>query len=285
MSPINWCESIKNFEDSRMIGALREHLGGQLHRFRSKLALHRVLSQEAELFAPEEWGRSILNPTGYYLDCVRYFHGPHFPEELKKHREYFLQDQRGFGEDAFHVMWWMLFREMRPERFLEIGVYRGQTISLAALLHRTLGIEGSVVGISPFSSAGDSVSTYRANLDYLEDTQTSFRAFGLAAPELLRAYSTDPIATDRVRQESWDAVYIDGNHDYEVAKADWSTCSGSVRAGGIIVLDDSALGTKYRPPHFATAGHPGPSQLAAEIDTTVFREILRVGHNRVFQKQ
>jgi hypothetical protein len=268
-----------------MIGALRKHLGGQLHRFRSKLALRSVLAQEADISALEDWGRSLADPTGYYLDCVRYFHGPHFPEELKKHRRYFLQDQRGFGEDAFHVMWWMLFREMRPKRFLEIGVYRGQTISLAALLHRTLGIEGSVTGISPFSPAGDSVSTYRENLDYLQDTQLNFHVFGLPAPELVRAYSTDQIAANRIRQEALDAVYIDGNHDYEVAKADWSTCSGSLRAGGIIVLDDSAIGTAYNPPRFATAGHPGPSQLATDIDPKGFREILRVGHNRVFQKK
>jgi predicted O-methyltransferase YrrM len=267
-----------------MIGALRKYLGGALHRLRSKDALRKVLAQEVEFSALEGWGRSLTDPTGYYLDCVRYFHGPHFPEELKKHRHYFLQDQRGFGEDAFHVMWWMLFREMRPRRFLEIGVYRGQTISLAALLHRMLKIEGSVTGISPFSPAGDSVSTYRENLDYLHDTQSSFRAFALAEPELLRAYSTDRIASDRIHRQEWDSVYIDGNHDYEVVKADWVACSSSIRAGGIIVLDDSALGTAYRPPHFATAGHPGPSQLATEISPSGFREILRVGHNRVFQK-
>jgi hypothetical protein len=269
-----------------MIGALRKYLGERLHRLRSKQALRRVLAQEASFSVLQDWGRSLLEPTSYYLDCVRYFHSPHFPHELKQHRGYFLKDQRGFGEDAFHVMWWMLFREMRPERFLEIGVYRGQTISLAALLHSTLGTEGSVTGISPFSPAGDSVSTYRENLDYLQDTQSNFRAFGLPAPELLRAYSTYQIATDRIRQQAWDAVYIDGNHDYEVAKSDWLACSASVRDGGIIVLDDSALGTKYRPPYFATAGHPGPSQLAAEIeDLAGFREILRVGHNRVFRKQ
>jgi len=268
-----------------MIGALRRHLGGALHRLRSKQALHRVLSQEAEMFALEEWGHSISNPTGYYLNCVRYFHGPHFPEELRQHRRYFQQDQRGFGEDAFHVMWLMLFREMRPKRFLEIGVYRGQTISLVALLQRLLDINGSVMGISPFSPAGDSVSTYRDHLDYLQDTKLNFRAFDLPDPELLKAYSTDRIATDRIRQESWDAIFIDGNHDYEIAKADWSACSASIRTGGIIVLDDSALGTAYNPPHFATAGHPGPSRLAAEIDPIGFREILRVGHNRVFQKQ
>jgi len=268
-----------------MIEGLRKHLGGALHQFRSKQALRKVLAQEADFSALEDWDRSLSDPTGYYLDCVRYFHGPDFPAELKKHRRYFLQDQRGFGEDAFHVMWWILFREIRPKSFLEIGVYRGQTLSLAALLQRTLGIEGSVTGISPFSPAGDAVSTYREHLDYLHDTQLNFRAFGLPAPELLKAYSTDQTATNRIRQEAWDAVYIDGNHDYEVARADWSVCSANIYRGGIIVLDDATLGTRYTPPHFATAGHPGPSQLATEINPAEFREILRVGHNRVFQKQ
>jgi len=243
------------------------------------------LAQKADPSSLEDWERSLSDPTNYYLDCVRYFYSPHFPSELKRHRQYFLQDQRGFGEDAFHVMWWMLYRKMRPKRFLEIGVYRGQTISLAALLHRTLGIDGYITGISPFSSAGDAVSTYREHLDYFQDTQLNFRAFGLPAPELVRVYSTDPIAANRIREDEWDAVYIDGNHDYEVARADWSACSASIKSDGFIVLDDAALGTAYKPPLFATAGHPGPSLLAAEIDATGFREILRVGHNRVFQKQ
>ena len=268
-----------------MIGALRKHLGGALHKLRSKQALRKVLAQGADFSALEDWERSLSDPTGYYLDCVRYFHGPYFPEELKKHRRYFLQDQRGFGEDAFHVMWWMLFREIRPKSFLEIGVYRGQTLSLAALLQRTLGIEGFVTGISPFSPAGDAVSTYREHLDYLQDTQLNFRAFDLPVPYLLRAYSTDQIATERISQAACETIYIDGNHDYEIAKADWSVCGACVRTGGIIVLDDSALSTAYNPPRFATAGHPGPSQLALEIDNEEFREVLRVGHNRVFQKQ
>lgn len=268
-----------------MVGALRKNLGGALHRCRSRWALRQVLAQKVEFSALEDWGRSLSDPTSYYLDCVRYFHGPHFPEELKQHRGYFVKDQRGFGEDAFHVMWWMLFRKMRPKHFLEIGVYRGQTISLAGLLQRMMKIDGSVAGISPFSSAGDSVSRYQTRVDYLQDTQSNFRTFALPAPDLLRAYSTDQIAIKRINQVKWDAIYIDGNHDYEIAKADWSACSASINTGGLIILDDSALATAYRPPRFATAGHPGPSKLATEIDRAEFCEILQVGHNRVFQRQ
>jgi hypothetical protein len=268
-----------------MISKIRAALGGCFYRAKAAQALRSVLRQDATEHSLVPWNRSLTDPTGYYLDCVRVFHGKGFPKILKQHRAYFLAERRGFGEDAFHVMWWMLFREKRPKRFLEIGVYRGQTLSLAALLQRILGIVGSVTGISPFSPAGDSVSTYRGNLDYLRDTQLNFRAFGLSAPELVMAYSTDRIATNRIRQQAWDAIYIDGNHDYGVAKADWEVCSASINRGGIIVLDDAALGTAYSSPLFATAGHPGPSRLATEIDATGFREILRVGHNRVFQKQ
>lgn len=267
-----------------MIRALRKRLGGALYRLRSQQALRKVLVQEADFSSLEDWGRSLSDPKGYYLDCVRYFHGPHFPEELKKHRRYFHQDQRGFGEDAFHVMWWMLFRELLPSRFLEIGVYRGQTLSLAALLQREFAIQGSVTGISPFTPSGDTVSSYRKDVDYLADTKTNFAYFGLAQPELVRAFSTDTTARESVERETWDAIYIDGNHDYEVARADWGLCAAHVRAGGIIVLDDSALGTAYNPPAFATGGHLGPSQVAAEIEGTSFREILRVGHNRIFKK-
>ena len=233
--------------------------------------------------APENWPHSLQDPTGFYMRCFLYFHYL-LPADLRKHRKYFSQRQRGFGEEAFHVMWWMLFQQFKPAKFLEIGVYRGQTLSLAALLQRQLGIEGSVTGISPFASSGDAVSRYRGDVDYQNDTLLNFRHFSLPQPTLLKAYSTDELAVDVIRQGNWDCIYIDGNHDYEVAKADWEVCADSVKLGGLIILDDSALETAYRPPAFATGGHPGPSQIAREINPTRFQEILRVGHNRVFQK-
>jgi hypothetical protein len=268
-----------------MTHKIRALLGGWKHRAKSAQALRRMLRTSVAEDALQTWTRSLRDPTGYYLDCVRFFHSKGFPGSLKDHRRYFLADHRGFGEDAFHVMWWMLFRELRPARFLEIGVYRGQTLSLACLLQRELGIAGSVTGISPFSPSGDSVSRYRNEVDYLTDTKANFACFDLPEPELVRAFSTEKGATDRVASQPWDAIYIDGNHDYEIARADWDLCAAHVTTGGIIVLDDSAMDTDYHPPAFATVGHPGPSQVAREVDRIEFREILRVGHNRVFQKQ
>jgi hypothetical protein len=236
-----------------------------------------------EEIKPSDWASSCANPTAFYLDCFRFFH-QRLPVELRDHRSYFAQDGRGFGEDAFHVMWFLLFRELNPRNFLEIGVFRGQTLSLATVLSRMHHLPTVVCGISPFSSAGDSVSRYRANVDFLQDTLKNFAHFNLATPELVRSFSTDPEAERFIASKEWELIYIDGNHDYEIVRKDWEICSRHLKLGGVIVLDDSALQTEYRPPVFATAGHPGPSRLAREIDSKHFREILRVGHNRAFQK-
>jgi hypothetical protein len=268
-----------------ILARIRALLGGKLQQFRARRAFREVLLQRSVDGSDlTDWQRSLSDPSAYYCDCVRYFHGSMFPDSLKKHRRYFQEHRRGFGEDAFHVMWWLLFQKYRPGQFLEIGVYRGQTLSLASLLQETMGISGQVIGISPFDSSGDQVSSYLRGIDYLDDTLTNFAHFGLIKPELIRAFSTDPTAFARISSSNWDAIYIDGNHDYEVAKADWDTCSRFCAIGGVIVLDDASLSTGYVPPAFATGGHPGPSRVAAEIDPSRFREVLRVGHNRAFEK-
>ncbi|MFM7183115.1 MAG: class I SAM-dependent methyltransferase [Verrucomicrobiales bacterium] len=231
----------------------------------------------------EDFEASLIDPTGFYIRAFQDYHRV-LPVQLREHREYFKAARRGFGEDAFHTMWWHLVRRFKPADFLEIGVYRGQTLSLVALIAQIESIGCSVYGISPFSSAGDSVSRYAPEVDYFQDTLSNFRHFGLPAPSLIKAFSTDEDALALMRSRSWDCIYIDGNHDYDVVKNDWETCAAAVKPGGLIVLDDSGLSTRYQPPAFATAGHPGPSRLAREISPDHFREILQVGHNRVFQR-
>jgi hypothetical protein len=249
----------------------------------ARAALRASFSRSPAEITRADWPQSLADPTAFYRRAVEYFDRS-LPVELRAHREYFTQNGRGFGEDAFHTMWFLLFREFRPQSFLEIGVFRGQSLSLAALCARQFKLECLTQGISPFSSAGDAVSKYSRNVDYYTDTLENFAHFKLPAPALIKAYSTDAAAAQLIASRTWDIIYIDGNHDYPVAKADWELCAKHVRPGGVIVLDDSALSTSFRPPAFATGGHPGPSQLAREIDRRWFAEILQVGHNRVFQQ-
>lgn len=250
----------------------------------NNIARNKLLDQSLiSTVDPTVFQHSLEYPNAYYRRAFQDFHCA-LPTEIREHRAYFSVENRGFGEDAFHTMWWHLIRNFKPLSFLEIGVYRGQTISLVSLISKLEGITCTTHGISPFSSAGDKVSKYLEEIDYLEDTLENFRYFSLPEPELLKAYSTDDIAIERIREKKWDCIYIDGNHDYEVVKKDWDICSENTNVGGIIILDDSGLDTSYRPPRFATGGHPGPSKLAGEIDPIQFREILQVGHNRVFKR-
>jgi len=206
------------------------------------------------------------------------------PVFVQEHRFYFRQEQRGFGEDAFHAMWYELLREYRPKRLLEIGVYRGQVMSLWALVAKELNITSDINGISPFSSAGDAVSAYIDGIDYYDDVIANFNYFSLSLPNLHKGFSTDPEMVNVIKSKKWDLIYIDGSHDYDVVKSDFLLCGSMLSKNGLVILDDSAMNTDFRPPIYASSGHPGPSELAAQIDGKVFREILSVGHNRVFQK-
>lgn len=218
-----------------------------------------------------------------YAFMHHYFHNL-CTADVREHRMYYQQGRRGFGEDAFHAMWFTLLREFQPKQCLEIGVYRGQVVSLWALIARNLGFLCDVHGISPFTSVGDEVSVYMRNIDYLEDTLSHHRHFGLRETTLIRAFSTDPVALDHIRSRRWDLIYIDGNHDYEVALADYEVCRDNLADGGLLVMDDSSLYTDFEPLRFSFAGHPGPSRVVQERAMKELRFLGGVGHNNVFMK-
>jgi hypothetical protein len=207
------------------------------------------------------------------------------PIWLKEHRAYFKNGNKGFGEDAFHAMWYLIFNFYKPISVLEIGVYRGQSLSLFSLLAKKMNYSIDLHGISPFDSSGDEVSIYLRELNYYEDVLTNFSKFSLPNPNLHKGFSTNSEMVGVIKSKKWDLIYIDGNHDYDVAKFDFDNCSKMLKVGGLLVLDDSSLNLTYNPNFYASKGHPGPSTVADEISKNDFVEILTVGHNRVFQKK
>ena len=110
----------------------------------------------------------------YFLDYF-YFESR---KNIRFHRYYFKKNKRGFGEDAFHGMWDYLFSVYKPKNILEIGVYRGQSISLFELISKNLKLKAEVWGITPLSNDGDSVSEY-LDIDYLEDIKKNYQYFDL----------------------------------------------------------------------------------------------------------
>lgn len=219
-------------------------------------------------------------------DLHRYMHhhmGHLCPASVRAHRRYFSRGKRGFGEDALHAMWFALLREFKPHRCLEIGVYRGQVVTLWGLISREVGFACEIHGISPFSPAGDTVSTYLADLDYRQDVIESNAHFNLSPLHLLAALSTDNQALEYIAAHQWDLVYIDGNHDLEVVLSDYRACRQALAPGGLLVLDDSSLNTDFKPPRYSFAGHPGPSTVMQDVAMRELKFLGGVAHNNVFQ--
>ena len=220
-------------------------------------------------------------------DLYAYFHHYYHhrcPPNIRAHRKYIEKERKGFGEEAFHAMWWLLLKEFKPERLLEIGVYRGQVISLWSLINKHLGRPCEVHGISPFSSLGDSVSSYAKNLDYIGDILEAFSYWKLLLPVLVKCLSTDAEAVSHIRSRLWDIIYIDGSHEFEIVLKDYRLCFENLRTDGILILDDASLNTDFKSPSFSFAGHPGPSRVAREYADKEMQFLGAVGHINVFKK-
>ena len=84
---------------------------------------------------------------------------------LKRHRDWVEANKWGYGDRAFHYLWWLvlpfLAERFGPLRALEIGVFKGQTISLWGLIARERGIDlAGTVGLylERFVSRADSTT-------------------------------------------------------------------------------------------------------------------------------
>src|SRR6266702_2654355 len=75
---------------------------------------------------------------------------------LKEHRDWVEKNQWGFGDRAFHYLWLLVAHHLcsdapgDPPAVLEIGVYKGQVLSLLALCAMQLRASLELYAISPF---------------------------------------------------------------------------------------------------------------------------------------
>ena len=256
---------------------------------------YRVMSASETALAnhvsPIEPGTSFVDMQNLYLgDLERYKKylascRTELSQVAQTHLRYFSVQARGFTNPGNYVFWKQVMHDFKPVRMLEIGVYRGQTMSLWKILASELGYESEVCGLSPLSSAGDEIGHY-LEIDYEWDIRENFAQFGYLPPELICMKSDDLRAREILKSRSFDLVFIDGSHDYDVVKSDIDLSLNSLVPFGYLVLDDSM---KYkwnsRKTYLVNTGHPGPSRVADEIALdTRFAELGSCGHNRVFQK-
>lgn len=227
---------------------------------------------------------------------------------LREHRDWIEQNNWGFGDRAFHYMWLLVLQQLADTqsssvRMLEIGVYKGQTLSLWSLLARELGMFAEFTGITPlagkpplpriFHRARMLVDrTYRqdahvGNLhissDFARDIETVFEKFSLPTDSLtlVRGFSQDQGVYDQVKDLSFDVVYIDGGHRYEEVSEDLRRYGPLVRHDGFLVVDDASF---FEPGSSFFKGFESVSRAANELDSREFRNVLNVGHNRIYRR-
>lgn len=223
----------------------------------------------------QEFQGTVLVDSYRKYDFIYHFLAPKY---LRKHRSYFQHLNRGFGEDPFHAAWLDVLKRRRPRKCLEIGVYRGQVISLWTLIAMKENFDTEIWGITPLSASADSVSLY-PELDYGEDIRINFAEFNLGTPNLKVGYSNEASIVEWIRQSKWDLIYIDGNHDFEIVRSDFFLSVEVLNKGGLICLDDSSLSFNLQGKF---KGHPGPSRVVSEYAFGQLNYLFSVGHLNFF---
>jgi hypothetical protein len=227
---------------------------------------------------------------------------------LLNHRRYVQKHELGFGDDAFHLLWKALILEAHAQfgalEMMEIGVFKGQVISLMQLLTRQHHIPAQIHAVSPLEGQPE-VSRhwlhkalyhlwppYRERIingdfygmeDYPSIISKLFQSFDLdfSTIQMHRGYSTDPNILKSVQGLQLHLLYVDGDHTYQGACADIRNYVPLVVPGGWVVMDDAGAdlpGTAF------WKGHPSVSRACRLLPDMGFTNVLNVGHNRVFQR-
>jgi Methyltransferase domain len=124
-------------------------------------------------------------------------------------------------------------QDVHPQRLLEIGCGEGGTL----WCWQQLGI-GQVLAVTAPVPGPEWVIRHGADLLFADSHSSQARAW----------------VTGRLAGEPLDVLFIDGDHSYEGAMADWVDYSPLVRLGGLVIFHDI-----FFPPE------PGAGRVWAEI--------------------
>lgn len=232
------------------------------------------------------------NEAGVHAEILRDFLAAMNADPvLREHRDFVEANAHGFGDREFHWMWKLVVDAMPPQwSFLEIGVYKGQVLSLVQLISQQQDKQCKACGITPLDNSGDAVSNYELNEgeDYyslIRRIHERFRIASWPAAKLIRGFSNDADVVRMARSNAYyDVIYIDGCHDYEVVVSDINYYAPMVRPGGYLVCDDaSALlqmpGGRY------IGWEPVSRAVRDALEPRAdFQHLFAVGHNRIWQR-
>jgi hypothetical protein len=209
---------------------------------------------------------------------------------LLNHRTYIEENNLGYGEKPFHVIWREIINSQPKKfKFLEIGVYKGQVLSLVKLLSDLKNKECEFYGVTPLSNVGDKYSKKYDSVDYALTIESLFKKFNLEFDlntNIINGSSVEEDVKNKIKQLGiFDVVYIDGCHDYDCVVSDILLIKEITKNGSYIIMDDASC---YKPINRIGA-HLGHSDVCDAIKDYIendncFEEVICVGHNRVFRK-
>ena len=208
--------------------------------------------------------------------------------ELKAHRDYIEQHAYGFGERAFHWLWKLAVDSMPQNfRFLEIGVYKGQVLSLVRLLADRTGKDAEIVGVTPLSSFAGVTGKFTdfPDEDYAKHIHNLHAYLNVKRPTIIKGDSTDKAVIEKVWQTGeYDMVYIDGCHELDYVMKDISHYAPLVKDGGLLMMDDSSNNLAMPWGYFC-----GIADVSQAVTTLIetnkqWRHLLAVMHLRTFQR-
>jgi hypothetical protein len=209
-------------------------------------------------------------------------------EGLLRHRVHIESNKLGFGDLAFHWLWKLIVDFMpSPFRFLEVGVYKGQVVSLINFISQRIQKESHVFGVTPLGAFGDKFSKY-AEIDYraaITDLEEWCGIPSTRRTRIIEGFSTDSGVKRLCRELApFDLIYIDGGHDYHVVAQDIISYGELVKLGGLLAMDDSS--TELQLPEGIFPGHTDVGRAVRELLVTNphFTELIAVGHVRVWQR-
>lgn len=233
---------------------------------------------------------------------------------LKERRDLFERNQWGYGDRAFHYMWYLLLidatRTFSHAHCLEIGVFKGQVISLWAKIAKELGLAVSISAISPLEGNVPTSIWWRGwhgirrrvdrkyrlryqqlqmignlfwKVDYLRFIREAFSRLqlDLNLVRLIKGSSQDSVVVAQLGRKRFHIIYVDGDHSSEAVHTDIVTYAALIEPGGYLVMDDASF---FLPGEGFFKGIESVSRACEGIGDMGFVNVINVGHNRIYKR-
>ena len=211
---------------------------------------------------------------------------------FKNFRSHIVRNNLGYGENQFCILWDKIISSFQNEfSFLEIGVYKGQILCLAALIAKKYNLNSKIYGVSPLYNLSDKTTRYDRD-DYKAKIVSLHNHFGLEFcidKQIIQGISTDDKIKNQVLElPPFDIIYVDGGHEYETVVSDIKLAKKICKNNGYIVADDASFFKDFSNfsllPSFV--GHKEVSLAVADFleNDPHYIEEYCVAHVRAFKK-